>query len=288
MSDAFIAAGAETYFGVVGERFTWTLSAIGEVLFSVLTDTTNFPDPHDRTTGQAFDAASGSGVFNLVNDSNLVVTGGVIDGGFENGGLIGWQRNFEPGAGDLKGRYCGDGELVCTPADDGEYSQPATEQVHSGQESARIGKWGQKYDADKYETCDQSLPKVEQAGDNQIYQDVKLGSGATHGGPTSFSLSFYYDIQTYDDSQDDDYFYVRLLDPSTTPASLIDEVMPKTLPPGAGCTGDKATTGWQRKVYTIPKKWAGKTVRILFGVHDDGWGDQTTAYVDDVQITCGP
>jgi bacillopeptidase F (M6 metalloprotease family) len=45
------------------------------------------------------------------------------------------------------------------------------------------------------------------------------------------------------------------------------------------------TTGW-KQVSADLRALAGKKVRIRFSVHQDGYGDQTAAYIDNIKILC--
>ncbi len=128
-----------------------------------------------------------------------------------------------------------------------------TTQVHSGAYSALLG----------------TLSGPEPTGDGSIYQQFTVPA---NGG----ILSFWYWPQTTD-TVSFDWQEVDITDLSGTILATIFH------------QASNAQT-WTKQMFDLTP-WAGQTVRVKFLVHEDGFGDDTAMYVDDVslvaQCTCG-
>ncbi len=126
-------------------------------------------------------------------------------------------------------------------------------QAHSGTHSALMG----------------ALAAPEPLGNSTIYQTVTVPAGTS-------TLSYWYYPTTADtiafDWQD---AYVE-----NTSGTILATVMHV----------DENTPAWTNKTFDMTP-YAGQTVRLVFLVHEDGFGDITSMYVDDVAIqapaSCG-
>lgn len=111
----------------------------------------------------------------------------------------------------------------------------------------------------------------EPLGDTQISQTVTLSAGST---PT---LSFWEWPLTTDIVQfDQQYVRVQPIDPPGPPVVLMNEAR------------DDET--YILRQFDL-SQFAGQTVKIILGVHQDGFGDVTGMFVDDISIqgqSCGP
>ena len=128
----------------------------------------------------------------------------------------------------------------------------STDQAHSGTQSALLG----------------SLSGAEPLGDSSIYQTITVPAG---GG----TLSYWYFPNTAD-SITFDWQDAYVTDTSGTILTTLMHVCENT---GA----------WTNVTFDMAP-YAGQTVRIEFLVHQDGFGDDTSMYVDDVTLgggTCG-
>ena len=128
----------------------------------------------------------------------------------------------------------------------------STGQAHSGTQSALLG----------------SLSGAEPLGDASIYQTITVPAG---GG----MLSYWYFPNTTD-SITFDWQDAYVTDTSGTILTTLMHVCENT---GA----------WTNVTFDMAP-YAGQTVRIEFLVHQDGFGDDTSMYVDDVTLgggTCG-
>jgi hypothetical protein len=123
-------------------------------------------------------------------------------------------------------------------------------QPHSGTYSALLG----------------TLSGGEPTGDSSIYQTVTVpASGGT--------LSYWYNPSTVD-SITFDWQDAYVTDTSDTILATIMHVC-------------ENTQTWTQKTFDMTP-YAGQTVRIEFLVHQDGFGDDTSMYVDDVSMLLGP
>src|SRR5262249_23699314 len=112
----------------------------------------------------------------------------------------------------------------------------------------------------------------EPLGDSAVSQDVTIP--ATAADPT---LSFWFwgqssDIVLFDQQ------YVRVT-PLNPPGPTVELMS----------VADNSQV-YQQRTFSLAG-FVGQTVRITFGVHQDGFGDATGMFVDDVSIafaTCGP
>lgn len=107
-----------------------------------------------------------------------------------------------------------------------------------------------------------NLPGSEPFGDASIYQEVTIPS---NGGTLSYWYQPYTEDAIFFDWQD---AYVTDLN-----GNILATIMHV-------CN----TSGWTNVTYDM-SAFAGQTVRIEFLVHQDGFGDVTNMYVDDVTLT---
>ncbi|MGH7987566.1 MAG: hypothetical protein ACREQX_14935 [Candidatus Binataceae bacterium] len=252
MAEAFLEGGNGTFFGYTGFPTDTYATPVSSTLFGVLTNFNNTDD--QRTTSMAYDQANTisatcepgttcSFVMDSESDQNLAIGGSIVNGGFEDvgdaaagGHLTGWTKTFVPGAGPLNGEDCrqlnNPGAPVCSPAGDST-DVVATRAEHDGKTgswSAQLGMW---WNAPFY--CDYIpgelgchwVAGTEPVGDNQIYQDVQLGSGQ-QGGPTSFALTYSYKMKTYEGGglEDGDFMYVMGKDLNTGQKFQVDTESP--------------------------------------------------------------
>jgi len=354
MADAF----GGTYLGYSGVVYNDDATADSTAFFDWMTDLHKTPDQRTATIGWSRAMAAAGNLY--PSDSNLAISlNPIINGGFEDkedNHFVGWTRNFDVGSGPLEGSYCGDGNIDpfnCTPSPADFSMNPqsvVTDEEYTGpnsHHSAEIGRWNWKFNpTDHFGTCYDPNSGKEQAGDDEIYQVVQLGSGGPNA-PQSFSLTFNYKIKSYDATPGEDYFWALAEDldkhtkiqltkiPAGTVCPRKQMVCPhdlccpvdRTPPPSlglnadvrkgyfqklqdvlnsqpataagfalnaasipsftcpSGAAADWSTTTWQPFSANL-SAFAGDNVKITFGVHDDGWGDQTTVYIDNVQITC--
>ena len=111
----------------------------------------------------------------------------------------------------------------------------------------------------------------EPLGDSQISQTVTLSAGSTP------SLSFWeWPLTTDSVTFDQQYVRVQPISPPGAVVVLMNEVR-----------NDQA---FVHRTFDL-SQFAGSTVKLIFGVHQDGFGDITGMFVDDISITsqnCGP
>ncbi|MGC8724856.1 MAG: hypothetical protein ACP5VF_13445, partial [Acidobacteriota bacterium] len=179
----------------------------------------------------------------------------------------------QDGAGDDTGMYLDD-VTICPPSPvtclsltnpgfetgdltgwtvDGTKDAPVVQNsvVHSGSYAAALGNFG-------------SYPSYEPDGDSSFYQTVAIPAG-------TYALSFWYLPYTTDSVQYDwQAVYVE-----DTSGNVLGTLMYQ-------CNDVEA---WEYESFDLTP-YAGQTVRIKFLVHQDGFGDDTGMYLDDVAI-CG-
>jgi len=290
-------AASGAYFGFSGLTYPTDGVNVATALFDTLTTTTDPPD--QRTARFAYSDASGAAAnFLEAGDANLALfASAVVNGGFENpkeNHLVGWNTGFTPGAGPYNLWTCADypnfypyAPPFCIPGPDGPNVAATNLEYSSGKWSAQIGKWGTSYVGNGGPD-----PGIEPAGDEFLYQVVQLGSSDDPGGPQHYSLSFDYKIVSYSDLSnveggvDAPYAQVESAGSSvgnSTPlasASLSVANMHQD--------GDIYTTDWQQASPVDLSSQAPGPVRILFGEHESGFGQETAIYIDNVAITCSP
>ncbi|HUO03838.1 MAG TPA: hypothetical protein VMU16_01450 [Candidatus Binataceae bacterium] len=277
MSSAF----GGTYFGYIGTVGGSYTFPKGEAFFDEMTNIQQPPD--QRTATIAYNRYAGGGGVLSPADSDLAISlNPLVNGDFEDAGnsgdhLNGWPTNFVAGGGPF--------DLPVNPSDagpDGPDVEASQEEVAHGQYSARLGRWNNDPCPPPYEVSALPNPGIEPDGDDQMSQQVTLGSGGP-GSPTKFNLTFWYNILSCD-SSGGDQFYALIQDSSGTGPT---EVPLPTLPWIPSAYPSAEALGWQPVSFDL-SAWAGKgkPITIIFGVHQDGWGDLTATYVDDVSISC--
>lgn len=265
MANAFIGSGARTYFGyskVVNSPFAF---AKGTALFAKLSDQTLSPE--DRTTSKAFIAAGPNyvdpsapfAVFQKRGNDNVHIPGElVVNGGFETGDFTGWIAGTSPG-----------------------YVRAVTEDKTGGSYSGRLGRWDQPYmGGGRFRGP--PVPGAEPFGTDTLYQDVKLPTDTS-----SITFKFDYNIVTYDGAAYD-WLDVKVFDADT--GALLSQPVSQAGGIIAGSIfnwGLYYTSGW-KSISVDLTPYAGRKVRLWFGVTQDGFGDQCAAYVDKVSVQCTP
>jgi hypothetical protein len=189
------------------------------------------------------------------------------NGGFETGDMKAWKIGFTPGTAPTFPQYAG-------PA--GPYVKAVSEDRRDGAFSARIGRWDQPYRGGG-ERNGPAQPGAEPAGTDWMYQDVKLPTEVQ-----SIKLGFAYNINTYD-SGEWDWFDMIVQDAES--GAVLLPMQQGTAPNPGPDYGLFYTTGWQSTSADITSL-AGKTIRVWFGNHQDGFGDQNAVYIDKVTVEC--
>ena len=253
MASAFLTNGAETYFGYSDYVLANFSNSTGIQLFTDLINS-------GKTTGQAFtpgthDASNPPAYFVIVGDNNLTLPTNIVgNSSFETGTFNSWVTG---GAGFAA--------IVATYATDGTYS-------------ARLGRWDAVYSGGA------NGPPVgnEPFGYDFMYQDVQLPAA---GPPPlllgTITLTFDYHVLTYDAALYD-WFDMFVEDPTT--GSVLATVANRDGRPG-GNWGDYYDVGQKSVTYDLTSL-AGRKVRLWFGTRQDGYGDQTTTFIDNVRINC--
>ncbi len=131
----------------------------------------------------------------------------------------------------------------------------STDQAHGGAYSALLG-------------TDFGPAGYEPAGDTCLYQDVVVPQPGPGNSRPQLTFWWYGGTQ---DSTGSDWQEVLIQNPANS--ATLATVM-KTM---------KSTNGWQQVTYDLGA-YAGQTVRVYFDVHQDGAGDPTYMYVDDVSV----
>lgn len=260
LSNAFINNGAKTVFG-------WRHSV--SVIFARTTKRDLLIEmiDNDKTTGEAFNNVSQvdpyttpNAILSMAGDADMELPVNlVVNGSFENA-FLGWTRGQQYGC-DFP-QYAG-------PS--GPYEAVVTGNATDGDWSARIGKWTQVYTSGLHGP---PMPGEEPCGHNFIYQDVDLPQGSPQ-------LTFSYNVQEYDTAVWS-WFDMFVKNPAT--GANLATVVNRAGKPGTDY-GVYWNGGWQSVTYDLTP-WAGQSVRLWFGVRQDGWGDQIGTWVDNVVIGC--
>lgn len=261
LSNAFISRGAATIFGWQHSVSVTFARQTKENLLVQMID-------NKKTTGGAFNAVPKQDPFTTPNaillmagknDMKLPVNL-VVNGSFETGDLSGWTGSFLYGCDfPFYGTPSGYRTVIAGNATDGTYS-------------ARLGRWDQIFTGGLYGP---PSPGTEPCGYDYIYQDIDIPSGS------GLTLSFSYNIQTYDTAVWD-WFDVFIKDPLTGSnlASVVSE---------DGKPGYDYGVYWNGGIKNVTHDltpFAGKTIRLWFGNRQDGWGDQSAVWIDNVGVRC--
>jgi hypothetical protein len=189
------------------------------------------------------------------NDTATPLISPVKNGSFETSDLNGWVQDTTFG-----------------------YNISTPESRTQGNFAARIGRWDQPYQQGGCFRCG-PVPGAEPDGIDFIYQDINLPSS----GP--LTLSFDYNLVTYDGA-DYDWFDMKVLDAATgavlaTPVNHVGGIIRGS----PSNWGEFYTTGWN-SVTVDMAAYSGQTVRLMFAVTQDGFGDQIATYIDRVRLNC--
>jgi len=175
----------------------------------------------------------------------VFVEGGIVNGDFETGDWTGWNHG-----GDYDFR-------LITGA-----------RKHGGTKSAALGRWDTVFNG--------SDPTSEPYGYEWFYQDFIVPNNVTY-------LKFYWWMETYDTAAWD-WFDAYLEDEH---GNALITILRRAGKPGSDYGPYWSTQmadggdGW-REVQVDISAYQGQKVRIYFGQHLDGYGDQQRVYVDDV------
>lgn len=200
-------------------------------------------------------------------DNANPAVGNVVNGGFETGDIKGWTAGFTPGGSPTFPQFAGP---------NGPYVEAVSEDHLAGSFSARLGRWDQPYQ-NGGTLNGPPQPGAEPAGTDTMFQDIDLPSDVT-----SIQFSFAYNIVTFDAGIFD--WLDAIIQDATSGGLLVTLLSQASSNPGPDY-GLFTTTGWQT-VSTDLSAFKGSKIRIFFGNHQDGFGDQNAAYIDKVQITC--
>jgi hypothetical protein len=260
MAQAFIAKGAKTYVGwseSVGHGFA---QGIEQTLFTRLAAGDSVKQAFDkwtiaeRTDPGLFGFFTDHAFFNYFGDANLKLPTDLIkNGGFETGDLSHWTTGFTDFGSAIPGGY----------------ATAISERAAAGSYSARLGKFDQPYTGGQ-----QGSPQygAEPYGIDWMYQDVTLPSTG------HFQLSFSYDVRTYDGVAWD-WLDAQIINPSS--GAVLGTVVSHFGYPGTW--GIYWESGWQTASYDLAA-FNGQTIRVKFGVRQDGYGDEIATYLDKISI----
>jgi hypothetical protein len=188
------------------------------------------------------------------------------NGGFE-AGLKSWTPGFTPGGAPTFPNDAGP---------NGPYVQAVTEDHAEGASSARVGRWDQPYQGGG-QVNGPAQPGAEPAGTDWVYQDVQLPTDLQ-----SIRLNFSHHIVTYD-AGIWDWFDASVQDAAT--GGVLMPLVQHAAPNPGPDYGLYYTSGWQTTTADLTSL-AGSKIRLWFGNHQDGYGDQNAVYIDKIKIEC--
>lgn len=261
LSDAFISKGAKTVFGW---QNSVTVSFAGQTKQAIIDHMID----NGNTTGQAYDAVSHidmgitpNAVLKMAGSRDMILPVDlVLNGSFETGDFNGWIKGSSPGC-QFPG-YAGPNGYAAVVSGD----------AIDGSKAARLGRFDQLYTGG---SGGPPRPGAEPCGYDWIYQDVQLPN------KEGIELTFGYNIRTFD-AAIWDWLDVFIKDPATD--STLATVVSHEGKPGSQY-GTYWDGGWQSVTFDL-SPWKGKKVRIWFGNHQDGYGDQNAVWIDKVSIKC--
>ena len=189
------------------------------------------------------------------------------NGGFETGDLKSWTAGFTPGGAPTFPGFAGP---------NGPYVSAVGEDHLEGAYSARVGRWDQPYQGGGG-LNGPAQPGAEPAGTDWVYQDVKLPTSVQ-----SIKLNFGSNIVTYD-AGIWDWFDMSVQDADA--GGVLMALKTAAAPNPGPDYGLFYTTGWQNTAADLTP-FAGKKIRLWFGNHQDGYGDQNAVYIDKITVEC--
>lgn len=261
MANAFLTKGAAAYAGWSNTVYSSNVNRVSKDLFDRLADGDTLQEAFNKwTLAQRTDSSTGAVFIYRGNGNIKLPTEVVTNGRFETGDLSGWTSGFTEG-GDFPYYACPGGYAIVIGGN-----------VREGSYASRLGRWDQVYTGGLY---GQPAPGSQPAGMEWIYQDVTIPSTSS---PT---LTFSYNVQTYD-TANWDWFDMEIRDPNT--GATLATVVSRDGKPGSDY-GVYWNGGWKDASYDL-SPWKGQMIRLWFGDRQDGWGDQTAVFIDNVSIPC--
>lgn len=193
------------------------------------------------------------------------------NGSFETGDLSEWNTSFS-----------NDGQFPQFAGPDGPYVRVVSEERREGGSAVRVGRWDTPYRGGG-ELNGPPQPGAEPAGTDILSQEITLPAiDDLPPHDKSLTLGFSYNVKTYDAAAYS-WFDVDLFDAET--GNLLASLIQQEGQPGQDW-GIFFSTGWKNSVFDLTPL-AGRRVRLQFGSHQDGYGDQFTTYIDRVVVKCG-
>lgn len=261
MANAFLNKGAAAYVGWSDTVMRSFAIGINQVLFDRLADNKTLQEAFNGWTLAQRTDTTHNAVYIFRGDGNIRLPHEVVTNGrFETGDLSGWTAGFTEG-GDFPYYACPGGYAIVIGGN-----------VKEGSYASRLGRWDQVYTGGLYGA---PAPGSQPAGIEWIYQDVMVPSTSN---PT---LTFSYNVQTYD-TANWDWFDMEIRAPNT--GATLATVVSRDCKPGSDY-GVYWNGGWKDASYDL-SPWKGQMIRLWFGDRQDGWGDQTAVFIDNVSIPC--
>jgi len=262
LSDALQNKGVKSIFGWQEIVSVWFAGLTKERLIDELID-------NHATTGDAFNAVphvdtatQPNAVLKLSGATDMTLPQNLVsNGSFETGDFTGWMRITNAGC-----------QFPAYGGPLGPYSAVVSGNSTQGQFAGRLGRFDQVYAGG---SSGPPAPGAEPCGDDIIYQDIQLPD------TNSITLSFSYNLQTFD-AGIWDWFDANVKDPVT--GATIASIVLQAGKPGSQY-GTYWNGGWQTATYDL-SALKGRKIRLFLSNHQDGWGDQSATWLDQVVINC--
>jgi len=201
-------------------------------------------------------------IYNYYNyNKNNISFSFIKNGSFETGDFLEWKTGNTYG--------CDFPQYACT---NGNYQFVTSDIKTDGNFSARLGKWTQTYDGGFHGP---PIIGAEPCGYNYMYQEIQMPDNADN-----LSLTFDYNVHEYDTAAWS-WFDVFIFDQNGNKISVIIDKFGK----GGIDYGSFWASGWKTMTYSL-KNYSGQKISLWFGVRQDGYGDQISAWVDNINIKC--